>query len=490
MKLNIDANTIKSPLNEEFVIADRIQLETDNLSIMLNAMDINIPINNANDLALGKFNYEGRQKEGNWMSYWVNVKAKDLIELYPQVHAHLPGQARNQTPYDFQLTIGHGIQVTSKSDKIWSSDPEKRFVEVYAMEAGTPELAVRAVLGTLAEQLLKPNRDNAHIVNMVGVHIAEQLIHLGMTTFKQGDIKVNGFLETHSGLVQAERMWRLGNPGTSKLSLRQTLLTQQTGPNTRTTHLIGPNEHQVYRIDGKYEHNQQAMMQPQHLAQNATHLGFSVQGYPHAQMQPPSVELSMMAAGMLSESEACDAHQAGKIDFNQLTTYLMSRRNQMPSGVHPSQSAQIGMTPRGYAQDINPAIIGHPTPTSYAQGLGSLIKMISGEEVSHEVPAYHNRTLNDDDLGGRDNNTPIKGAIVSIEVSPVLITEETANRVIDGTENAYGVYRREKSDGIAFAVHVGDFLTSAEATAYGDQLAKKYSVACTNLMKPTVEPTR
>ncbi len=148
MKLNIDANVIKSPVNKDFLIADRIQLETDNLSIMLNAMDINIPINNYTD-SQNTFKYEGAQKQGNWASYWVNVKAKDLIELYPHVHAHQAGSVSNQTPYDFQFTIGNGLEAPSLYERN-PSEPEKRYVEILGIEAGSEELAVRQILSIVA----------------------------------------------------------------------------------------------------------------------------------------------------------------------------------------------------------------------------------------------------------------------------------------------------------------------------------------------------
>lgn len=474
MKLNIDANVIKSPLQEEFVIADRIQLETDNLSIMLNAVDINVPINNINTGGFAKFSYEGRQKEGNWMSYWVNVKAKDLIELYPHVHAHKPGAVSQQTPYDFQLTIGHGIEARNQFGRD-PNQPEDRYVEVYAMEAGSEELAVRQVLSVLAGQLLTTHRANAHIVNMVGVHIAEQLIQLGMTHFKQGDIKFNGHLHTHSGLVQTERLWRLGNPGTGKLSLRQTLLTEQVGPNTRTTHLIGLDEHQIFGVDGKYQHSLNGNNGMGMMYSNPWVPGMP---QPHQQMMQPQ---------MYPPQQHMMPQSGGMPDFQQMQMMQQSR----PAPISLQQANLIVLGKRGglgqaeaeafAAWGIEQVKAGNEPfwGTAVEKWKSSL-----DTKESNEVPASNNRSLSESDIGPRNEDTPIHGEVMYIEVVPVRLTEDEASIVTDGSQNAYGVYRRESQGGITPAVHVGDFLTPSEAVEYGSKLGRLFGVPTEDYVSP------
>jgi len=457
MKLNIDANVIKSPLQSEFVIADRIQLETDSLSIMLNAIDINVPINNINTGTFNEFRYEGRQKEGNWMAYWVAVKAKDLIELYPHIHAHLPGAVRNQTPYDFQMSIGYGIEPLKAFERD-PNQPASRYIEVNAVEAGSEELAVRQVLSAVAGQLLTSHRDNAHFVNMISVHIAEQLIHLGMTHFKQGDLKFNGFLRTHNGLVQTERMWRLGNPGTGKLSLRQTLLTQQTGPNTRTTHLVNADDHQVYGIDGKYEQPNGSM--------NAGFMpGFnSFTGGNQGHYNTPGYAQQYgMPAGPLSS------------DGPNYQPMNMPMQFGMEPGMNPMQQLANSAPNQSVTMPGVKPLMEH-TPEELRKLMPSMYGNVSDKVETAPVPAINNRTLTESDLGPRNEDTPIVGKVVSIEVAPVLITEDTASVVTDGSHNAYGVYRREKQDDTTLAVHIGDFLSADLAVKYAIKMGKFFNV--------------
>ncbi|AUG86282.1 hypothetical protein FDJ23_gp175 [Erwinia phage vB_EamM_Desertfox] len=389
------------------------------------------------------------------MSYWVNVKAKDLIELYPHVHAHQAGAVSNQTPYDFQLTIGHGIEAHKLFERD-TNQPESRYIEMYGVEAGNDELAVRQVLSALAGQLLTTHRANAHFVNMVGVHIAEQLIQLGMTHFKQGDIKFNGFLKTHSGLVQTERLWRLGNPGTSKLSLRQTLLTQQIGPNSRTTHLINLDEHHVYGIDGKYQQpsggngsgmmntnsfipgqQQQMMMQPE--------------GYPSQQFGygiPPQHQMGMNNNGFMNNLN----YQQMQPQFGE------GLRKKLPGMAE--LNVLLGRTQAG---------------TDLPESMDGL---------HQQVPAVNNRSLVESDLGPRNEDTPIRGKVKYIEVAPVLITEDSASIVNDGSHNAYGVYRREELGGGNLAVHIGDFLDGGLAVAYATKMGKFFNVDVEDYVSP------
>ncbi|ANJ64986.1 hypothetical protein SPECIALG_176 [Erwinia phage vB_EamM_Special G] len=100
--------------------------------------------------------------------------------------------------------------------------------------------------------------------------------------------------------------------------------------------------------------------------------------------------------------------------------------------------------------------------------------------TQHEVPAYHNRSLSESDLGGRDGVTPIKGRIEQIEIEAIRIEEESVEVVSEDRCNAYGVYRRERQGKIAMAVSVGDFLNSAAATDYAIHLAEKYDVQVVN----------
>lgn len=476
MKLNISANIIKSPLHDEFVIADRIQLETDSLSIMLNAVDINVPIDNINTGTYGRFSYEGRQKEGNWMSYWVNVKAKDLIELYPHIHAHQPGMVRNQTPYDFQLTIGHGIEVSKLFERD-PNQPESRYIEMYGVEAGNDELAVRQVLSALAGQLLTSHRANAHLVNMVGVHVAEQLIQLGMTHFKQGDIKFNGFLKTHSGLVQTERLWRLGNPGTSKLSLRQTLLTQQTGPNSRTTHLINLDEHHVYGIDGKYQQpsggNGSGMMYANSfMPYQQSPMMMQPQGYPTQPFGPgipPQQQMGVNNNGSMNNLPYVQPQFDGMgSDFHQAVRSVQQMAENHPNGM-------ISAGSENQLTEMNNALY---------KGMG-----LSAGKVDQQVPAVNNRSLVESDLGPRNEDTPIRGKVKYIEVAPVLITEDSASIVNDGSHNAYGVYRREELGGGNLAVHIGDFLDGGLAVAYASKMGKFFNVVVEDYVSPAPAET-
>ena len=459
MKLNIDANVIKSPLQSEFLIADRIQLETDNLSIMLNAIDINVPINNINTGTFNEFRYEGRQKEGNWMAYWVNVKAKDLIELYPHIHAHQPGMVRNQTPYDFQMSIGYGIESRNSFEQD-PSQPETRYIEVHAVEAGSDELAVRQVLSALAGQLLTTHRDNAHFVNMINVHIAEQLIHLGMTHFKQGDVKFNGFLRTHSGLVQTERLWRLGNPGTSKLSLRQTLLTQQTGPNTRSTHLVNVDDHQVYGIDGKYE-------QPNGSMNAGLMPGFNplMGGNQGHYNTPPYVQQAGYPYGMPTGQQIPDGP-----NYHQMNMQMQFGMNPMQQLANSAPNQSVTMPGVKPLMEHTPEELRKLMPSMYGNASDK-------PEAAHpEVAAWRNRSLSESDLGGRDTTTPIQGKIEQIEVEAVRIGEDSVEVVEVDKCNAYAVYRRERAGKCAMAVSVGDFLNLPEASEYAAELSQKYEV--------------
>lgn len=495
MKLNINANIIKSPLQSEFVIADRIQLETDSLSIMLNAVDINVPIDNINTGTYGRFSYEGRQKEGNWMSYWVNVKAKDLIELYPHVHAHQAGAVSNQTPYDFQLTIGHGIEAHKLFERD-TNQPESRYIEVHGVEAGNDELAVRQVLSALAGQLLTSHRANAHLVNMVSVHIAEQLIQLGMTHFKQGDIKFNGFLKTHSGLVQTERLWRLGNPGTSKLSLRQTLLTQQTGPNSRTTHLINLDDHHVYSIDGKYQQpnggNGSGMMYTNSfMPYQQSPMMMQPQGYPTQPFGPgipPQQQMGVNNNGSMNNmnyqqmqvqpqlGEGLRKKLPGMAELN-----VLLGRTQAGTGFPESMDGlhqHVKDYPNGFFSATSEDQITEMNNALY-NGMG-----LSAGKVDQQVPAINNRSLVESDLGPRNEDTPIRGKVKYIEVAPVLITEDSASIVNDGSHNAYGVYRREDLDGNNLAVHIGDFLDGELAVGYAIRMGKFFNVDVEDYVSP------
>ncbi|QZA70956.1 hypothetical protein AH06_184 [Erwinia phage AH06] len=469
MKINIDANVIKSPVNSEFLIADRIQFETDNLVIMLNALDINVPINNPS-VGFGAFNFEGREKQGNWMSYWVNVRAKDLIELYPQVHAHTPGHIRSQTPYDFQFTIGHGVD-RSPYDRRYVqpgvSDPEKRYVEVLGVEAGSEELAVRQILSIVAGQLLTSHPQNARVVDMVNVHVAEQLIQAGMTHFKSGDIKLAGVLMAHDGPIQTERLWRLGNPGEGKLTLKHTLLTRQTGSHSRITNLIPAEQHEIQRIDGKYEHNttsggmamnmqpDRAMMQmhqQQQMYPQTQMPGMQPGGYPH--MQPQNRMLLATTPLQLANLIAL-AYREGldKADAEAFAQWGIAQ-------------LQAGDELPGY--------------TAIAQWKQSL-----KAQGSDAVPNYCNRSLSDRDMGGRDTTTPILGKIEQIEIEAILIGEDSVEVVSEDRCNAYGVYRRERQGKSAIAVSVGDFLKSGEATDYAVSLAEKYDVAVKSMRAVT-----
>lgn len=513
MKLNIDANVIKSPINNDFVIADHIQLETDNLSITLNAMDFNVPINNVNIGAAPTFNYEGREKTGNWMAYWVNVKAKDLIELYPHVHARQPGMMRNQTPYDFQLMIGHGIEALKPFERD-PSQPERRYVEVLAMEAGSEELAIRQVLSVLAGQLLTSHRYSAHTVSMIDVHVAEQLIQLGMTHFKSGDIKVNGALITSEGILQTERLWRLGNEGLGKLKLKQTLVVKQTSPHTRMTTMIPFDQHLVTNIDGKssptnnwmYNNSGYFAGQPggiNQMTQPGGHM-FSDPNHGRMQMQPGhlfgqqngfgqmgmgqlvvSDTLQRMASFSLTEQEADAAAREGKIDMMQHMTYIkaLRDRNQAGEAGHPIRNDGMVMNMQNtgsahYSQEVQQQAQFRGSP-------GDINSDLVKEASANKAMAYsfastlddvRNRSLSDSDLGPRNEEISLRGNVTHIEVWPVLVTEDEASVVKEDRCNAYGVYRHEEQGKIMAAVHVGDFLTGEEAVTYANKLGKFFGV--------------
>ncbi|ANH52278.2 hypothetical protein FDH97_gp180 [Erwinia phage vB_EamM_Deimos-Minion] len=104
--------------------------------------------------------------------------------------------------------------------------------------------------------------------------------------------------------------------------------------------------------------------------------------------------------------------------------------------------------------------------------------------MQHGVPAYHNRSLVESDLGPRNEDTPIRGKVKYIEVAPVLITEDSASIVNDGSHNAYGVYRREELGGGNLAVHIGDFLDGGLAVAYATKMGKFFNVDVEDYVSP------